>query len=578
MKWTKKPVFELSALLAMAAIVLVLGVLQFRWATEISRTEQERLTDELATSVRTFDQEFSYDFERLCESFELDFEAGSSTLESRAAHQYSKWASTAPRSGLIAGVHIWKLDEAHYASLESMDLEKQQFGEAAWPARLDPLHQYLKEQIPDLYYYEDARDAMYFPWRFYGTTPALIRPIYEISFSEKESDMDIEPVGFLVVELNAEILSGQYLPELVNRHFGMAGERTFGVAVRSGQPPYIALVPPSPSFPIATKSPDAALNLIDSASEEAKRRGHPTIEASDATQQWQLVVQHPAGSLVEAVASWRRRNLAISFGLLAVLSAGMILIFLLARRSRQLARLQVEFVAGVSHELCTPLAIINSAAENLADGVVEGPSQMAEYGGLIRDQGRRLERMIDEVLAFSSGQTGRATVELRQVEIANLIARSLSDSEPMLRDAGFAVEKEISTGLPPVMADPSAVVACIENLFSNAMKYANGTRWVAIRARVESDQLHPEVQVSVEDKGIGIPAADITKIFEPFYRVQAVRESQIRGVGLGLYLVKRIMEGMGGHVTVSSELGRGSHFILHFPIANSGAGRHSGAA
>lgn len=566
MQWIKKPTLEWAAIVAMAAIVITLGILQYRWTVEISRTEQQRLKAELATSVRTFDQEFSYDFERLCESYELDFEAPASTVETRAARQYFRWAGTSPRAGLIAGVHIWKLDAAHYSSLESLDTSARQFAETPWPARLESLHDTLRQEIPDLYYYDDARDAMYFPWTFYAAHPSLFRPIYEIAFNEKASDMDIEPIGFLVIELNAEVLSKQYFPELVDRHFGEMGQRTFGVAVRTGLPPYNALLPPNPSFPLATSSPDALINLIDTVSDEAKRRGHPTLQTSDAAQEWQLVVQHPKGSLDVAVASWRAENLAVSFGLLAVLSAGMILIFFLARRSRQLAKFQMEFVAGVSHELCTPLAIINSAAENLADGVVEGATQTMEYGSLIRDQGRRLERIIDEVLSFSSGDSGRSTIELRPVEIAGVVAKTLSGSESMLRDAGFFVEQEIGTDLPLVMADPEAVGACIENLFSNAMKYTNGTRWVAVRACMASANPNPEVQVSVEDKGIGIPAADLSKIFDPFYRVQSVRDSQIRGVGLGLYLVKRIMEGMGGSVTVSSELGKGSFFVLHFPV------------
>ena len=111
------------------------------------------------------------------------------------------------------------------------------------------------------------------------------------------------------------------------------------------------------------------------------------MQASAAGEQWQLVAQHPAGSLEEAVASWRRRNLAISLGLLAILAGSMALIFSGARRSKALARMQMEFVAGVSHELCTPLAVINTAAENLADGVVENAEQMQEYGGLIRRTG-----------------------------------------------------------------------------------------------------------------------------------------------------------------------------------------------
>ena len=124
------------------------------------------------------------------------------------------------------------------------------------------------------------------------------------------------------------------------------------------------------------------------------------MQASAAGEQWQLVAQHPAGSLEEAVASWRRRNLAISFGLLAVLAGTMVLLFSVARRAERLAKLQMEFVAGVSHELCTPLAVINSAAENIVDGVVEGQEQVREYGTMIREQGRRLERLVDEVLLF----------------------------------------------------------------------------------------------------------------------------------------------------------------------------------
>ena len=131
------------------------------------------------------------------------------------------------------------------------------------------------------------------------------------------------------------------------------------------------------------------------------------------------------------------------------------------------------------------------------------------------------------------------------------------------------MEKEIGADLPCVVADASAVSKCIENLVSNAMKYAGPQKWLAVRARVARPSRKTEVHVEVEDKGIGIPAADLPHIFEPFYRVQAVRDGQIRGVGLGLYLVKRTMEAMDGGVTVSSAVGRGTLFTLHFPVANS---------
>jgi signal transduction histidine kinase len=247
------------------------------------------------------------------------------------------------------------------------------------------------------------------------------------------------------------------------------------------------------------------------------------LQSANASGQWQLVVQHPAGSVEAAVAGLRRRNLAISFGLLAVLAATVVLIFSAARRAERLANLQMEFVTGVSHELCTPLAVINSAAENLVDGVVDGPQQMRSYGAMIQDQSRRLERLIDQVLLFSAQRAGRAKYELRPVEIAETVEQSLVLSEPMLRDAGFDVEKEIDADLPLVVADPAAVGKCMENLFSNAVKYARTNRWLAVRARVVQADTSAEVQITVEDKGTGISTADLPNIFEPFYRVQSAR-------------------------------------------------------
>ena len=98
----------------------------------------------------------------------------------------------------------------------------------------------------------------------------------------------------------------------------------------------------------------------------------------------------------------------------------------------------------------------------------------------------------------------------------------------------------------------------MENLLSNAVKYAGGERWLAVRTRVVQGRMAKKCRSAWKTGAWVVPSADIANIFEPFYRVQAVRDRQIRGVGLGLYLVKRMMEGMGGRVSVASELGRGS--------------------
>ena len=566
---------ELGAILGMVAVVCTLAVLQYRWTGEISRSEQQRLKGNLTTSVRGFEQEFSYDIERLCEAFEIDPEVAPASLGNLVVRQQSAWERVASRPALLARVDIWKLEEGH-ASFESFEASGRHLAEASLPARLDSLHQYLERQAQLL----NARvigdrEALYYPWTFQGPAPALVRPIFHVVNAR---DMYVQLQGFLILEFNEEFLEQQYVPELVVRHFGEPGLMSFGVAVRTIKAPNRTIYTTNANSGVSNSAPDAAVNLFDSVAEEARRRGHAPLQAAIGSEQWQLVVQDPAGSVDVGVAQWRRRNLAISFGLLAILAGTMVLLFSVARRAERLAKLQMEFVAGVSHELCTPLAVINSAAENIVDGVVEGAAQVQQYGAMIREQGRRLERLVDEVLLFAAGRFGRSGYDLRPTEVVPILEQSLAASEAMLRDAGFTFQKEISPQLPFVIADSEALSKCVENLVSNAMKYSGENRWVALRAVCATRQGLPEVQISVEDRGIGISAADLPHVFEPFYRAQSVRDGQIRGVGLGLYLVKRMMEAMGGHVSVSSRPFKGSVFTLHLPVFDSAEANHSDAA
>jgi signal transduction histidine kinase len=563
MKRTNRFSLGLIAIAAMAAAVFVLGLLQYRWTSEIGGVEQGRLKAALETSIRNFNQQFAYDFERLGESFEIDPEAPATTIKARVLHQYSNWTRTNSRPDLLAGLHLWRTYNSRAPHLESLDRENKQFQKAPWPRQLKSLEPILEKQFEKLPPLMSGHDATYYPWTFYEDGFALVRPLFRMSSEEANSDMEVQPIGFLVIQLDPALLKTHYLPELVNRYFGSLG---FRVAVRGAdlysQPIYSS----DPASPISTRFPDAEINLFDSVGKEAMRRGHPSVEPSEQARQWQLVAQYPSGSLEAAVARWRERNLAISLGLLAILAGTVILVFSVARRAERLAKFQMEFVAGFSHELCTPLAVINSAVENLADGIVNDPAQIQEYAGILRDQGGRLGRLTDQVLQLASGKLDQSEFELVPVDLASVLVQRIAASEPMLRDAGFTLEKEIDPHLPIVMADPLAVSECVENLVSNAMKYGVTNRWIAVRARRARGGSQDEVQVSIEDRGIGCSAADVEKIFEPFYRSQAVREGQARGVGLGLYLVKRMIEGMGGRVSVSSEIGRGSCFVLHFLV------------
>ncbi len=256
--------------------------------------------------------------------------------------------------------------------------------------------------------------------------------------------------------------------------------------------------------------------------------------------------------------------LALAAGLL--LTANVVLVILFRRHARRLAKMRMDFIAGVSHELRTPLAVITSAADNLADGVVEQPEAVREYGELIRREGQRLGALVERILLFSAMKKPERRTP-HPVEVGPVVEAALRDADTSLRGAGFTVEASVDPDLPLALADAEGIRRCLQNLIGNVLKYGGDSRWIGVRAMVATESSGPEIQVIVEDRGPGIDPADLPHIFEPFYRGWRARSLQTHGTGLGLSLTKDIVESMGGKISVSSAPGSGSAFTLHLPIA-----------
>ena len=234
----------------------------------------------------------------------------------------------------------------------------------------------------------------------------------------------------------------------------------------------------------------------------------------------------------------------------------------------QLAKLQMDFVASVSHELRTPLAVIGSAADNIADGVVEGKEQLTRYGVVIRNQTRQITELVNEILLFASTKEREIRYYRRPVKVQQIVESVMENTSELARASGFVIECHVDPELPYVMADAAAPSQCLQNLIVNAVKYSGESRWISVRAALDyaHGRSRKEIRISVQDRGIGIASSELPHVFEPFYRSPAVSASQIHGTGLGLPLAKNIAEAMGGTLSVESELGVGSVFTLHLPV------------
>ena len=176
---------ELVTIVVMTAVVVTLAILQYRWTAQISAEEQDRMVAALDTSVKKFDQEFSYDFERLCESFDVNPEAAPAALEARVGREYTDWITTTSRSEFLSGLYIWKSGGQLKPSFESLNFDNKRFEQTAWPAKLAGLQQYIASQNERLPQEMSDREALYYPWTFYEDTPALIRPLFGISSRRK---------------------------------------------------------------------------------------------------------------------------------------------------------------------------------------------------------------------------------------------------------------------------------------------------------------------------------------------------------------------------------------------------------
>jgi len=595
----RRSFFSLAVAAALLVLLGVLGTLQYRWLGEVSNAERERLRATLRTRATDFSRDFDREITRAYMAFRADPELFSGNAAAVLSDAYARAQADSTIGGIIKSVYFVEVDAGGRPMLNLLDPMARTLSPVEWPAEFEAWRRRASgpvSAVPGLppMLFGDAIDA---------NIPALVVSLPGVKRIASDGRFTIvhdtdSATRVAILRLDEERLQRQLLDLLVERHFGTSDASEYFVAVLTRESNPRLIYATSSTASVLPANADVATGLFDLRLDELRtfsakvappgrgqgpvpleikdrvavtivRRadsgdaGRSLLAGGDAHGAWQVLVRGKTGSLESLVARSRNRNLAVGLGILGLLAASVVFVIGSSQRQHRLARQQMEFVAAVSHELRTPLAVIRSAGENLADGVVNDSEQVKNYGSLIRTEGRRLSDMVERVMEFA-GMSSSAPVRTRDdVDIARVVSDAASGVAPDARERGVVVAVQAEHGLPPIVGDPDALRAAVQNVIANAVKYSASGGLVEANADLDGNRL----RVSVSDHGIGIDAADLPHVFKPFYRGRRAVDAQIRGTGVGLSVVRQVVEAHQGKITIESRAGEGTRVVLTFPAA-----------
>jgi signal transduction histidine kinase len=246
--------------------------------------------------------------------------------------------------------------------------------------------------------------------------------------------------------------------------------------------------------------------------------------------------------------------LAAAFGLLRATT-----------RELALARQQSDFISVVSHEFRTPITSMRHLTELLVTQSVTSAERKAQYYELLARETERLHRMVESLLSFGRMQAGSYAWKLELTNTAAVVRAAVDEFRRDPQKSSREIACDVADDVPPIQADREAMTRAICNLLDNAVKYSEPGTSIRVAARADA----MSVRISVEDRGAGIPVEEQSNLFDRFVRGSHARSAGIRGIGIGLALVKSVAEAHGGTVLLASEPGHGSTFTLVIPCHES---------
>jgi two-component system OmpR family sensor kinase len=224
---------------------------------------------------------------------------------------------------------------------------------------------------------------------------------------------------------------------------------------------------------------------------------------------------------------------------------------------------QRDFVANVSHELKTPLTSIQGFAQAILDDTADTPEKRKQAAQIVYNESGRMHRMALDLLDLARLEAGTADLKMFAVDMNALLQNIIEKFTPQAQKAGIELSLHVTENLPTLIADGDRLAQVLTNFVDNALKFTPRHGEVTLTAENAGDEMH----ISITDSGIGVPKEALPRLFDRFYQVDASRAGgEGHGAGLGLAIVKEIVEAHSGRISVRSELGHGTTFVIHLPL------------
>ncbi|WP_138431560.1 sensor histidine kinase [Fodinibius saliphilus] len=348
--------------------------------------------------------------------------------------------------------------------------------------------------------------------------------------------------GYLTMPFNQDYLRNEYLPQKLVEKFGTTNQSDMHVWLR-----------------------DWVNNEIIASSDTTVKYDHEKVhfeqDFPSLFDYWELQVSFTDQSAVAASNASLIKNIVVLAAAMLLLLGSLVFMFRSAQKERALAERQAGFLANVTHELKTPLAVMQAAGENLADGRVTDKTRLKNYGNHIFNEAIRLRKMIEKLLDVAKADAGQSLVEPEPIDLSEKLYSYIDEHEEYIEKKGFTLRTTIEDDIPMAMVDPNSFETIVSNLVENAIKYSTDEKFIHIRLTVKNENL----VFQIEDHGVGMKQKVISQIFEKFFRAEDTLTAKTKGHGLGLSIVNNLVELNDGEITVSSEPGKGSTFTISFP-------------